>query len=39
LIAAIERREQLPEGWLEELEEEDALFPLIQPADWSSLNA
>ena len=39
LIAAIERREQLPQGWLEELEGEDALFPLIQPADWSSLNA
>jgi 1,4-alpha-glucan branching enzyme len=37
LIAAIERREQLPEGWLEELEEEDSLFPLIQPADWSRL--
>ena len=39
LIDAIEQHEALPEGWLQELEEEDAIFPLIQPADWSSLNA
>ena len=38
LIDAIEQHEPLPEGWLQELEEEDAIFPLIQPADWSSLN-
>ena len=37
LMAAIDRREELPEQWLEEVEAEDALFPLIQPADWRKL--
>ena len=39
LIAAIEQREQLPQGWLKQLEEEDALFPLIQPADWAEIGS
>ena len=39
LMAAIERRQELPEHWLEEVEAEDALFPLIQPADWRQLPA
>ena len=39
LMAAIERREELPEHWLEDVEAEDALFPLIQPADWRQLPA
>ena len=39
LMAAIDRRDDLPEHWLEHVEEEDALFPLIQPADWRKLGA
>ena len=38
LMAAIDHREEQPEGWLEEVEAEDALFPLIQPADWARIN-
>ena len=38
LMAAIEGQEDLPEGWLDELEREDALFPLIQPADWARVS-
>ena len=38
LMAAIEGREDLPEGWLDELEREDALFPMIQPADWARVS-
>ena len=38
LMAAIDHREELPEGWLEDVEAEDALFPLIQPADWARIN-
>jgi 1,4-alpha-glucan branching enzyme len=37
LMAAIDGREDLPEQWLEEVEAEDALFPLIQPADWRNV--
>ena len=37
LMAAIDRREDLPEHWLEDVEAEDAVFPLIQPADWVSV--
>ena len=39
LMAVIDRRDDLPEHWLEHVEEEDALFPLIQPADWRKLGA
>ncbi len=39
LMAAIDRTEELPEGWLEEVEAEDALFPLIQPTDWARINS
>ena len=38
LMAAIEGQEDLAEGWLDELEREDALFPLIQPADWGRVS-
>ncbi|MGB1002524.1 MAG: DUF1957 domain-containing protein, partial [Prochlorococcaceae cyanobacterium] len=37
LMAAIDRREELPEYWLEDVEAEDAVFPLIQPADWVNI--
>jgi len=37
LMAVIDRREELPDGWLSEVEAEDGLFPLIQPADWRKL--
>tara|TARA_B100000282_G_scaffold39683_1_gene24795 strand:- start:49 stop:693 length:645 start_codon:yes stop_codon:yes gene_type:complete len=38
LMAAIDGREDLQESWLDELEREDALFPLIQPADWARVS-
>jgi 1,4-alpha-glucan branching enzyme len=34
LINALAGESDLPDGWLDEVEAEDALFPLIQPADW-----
>jgi 1,4-alpha-glucan branching enzyme len=38
LINALTGDTELPEDWLEAVEEEDALFPLIQPADWVKVN-
>ena len=38
LINALAGECDLPDGWLEEVEAEDALFPLIQPADWVRVN-
>jgi 1,4-alpha-glucan branching enzyme len=38
LMNALSGECELPEGWLEAVEEEDALFPLIQPADWIKLS-
>ena len=26
---------ELPEGWLEEVQTDDRLFPLVQPLDWA----
>ena len=39
LMGAMAGDKDLPEGWLNAVEEEDALFPLIQPADWVRVKA
>jgi len=33
---AINNNTPLPEGWLDAVEKEDALFPLLNAADWVS---
>ena len=38
LMQAIDGTAELPEGWLEEVQMDDRLFPLIQPLDWSSIS-
>ena len=35
LMQAIDGTSELPEGWLEEVQADDRLFPLIQPLDWA----
>ncbi|WP_392344951.1 1,4-alpha-glucan branching protein domain-containing protein, partial [Parasynechococcus sp.] len=35
LMQAIDGTTELPEGWLEEVQLDDRLFPLIQPLDWA----
>ena len=35
LMDAMDGNEELPEQWLKQIEADDRLFPLIQPADWS----
>ena len=37
LMAAIDGSSELPEGWLEQVQADDRLFPLIQPLDWSKV--
>ena len=37
LMQAIDGTSELPEGWLEEVQADDRLFPLIQPLDWAPL--
>jgi 1,4-alpha-glucan branching enzyme len=39
LLGAIDGEEELPEGWLEAVRAEDALFPLINAADWAQIPA
>ena len=39
LLEAIDGTAPLPEGWLEEVWREDALFPLLNAADWTRLPA
>lgn len=34
LMAYIDGQKTLNESWLKDVETEDSLFPLIQPADW-----
>ncbi|QPN63402.1 glycoside hydrolase family 57 protein [Synechococcus sp. CBW1004] len=36
LMDAIDRGTELPEGWLEALQHEDGLFPLLNAADWAT---
>tara|TARA_B100002051_G_scaffold276664_1_gene326602 strand:+ start:2741 stop:4324 length:1584 start_codon:yes stop_codon:yes gene_type:complete len=38
LMAAIDDNESLPHGWLEEVQMDDRLFPLIQPLDWAMVH-
>ncbi|MCB4388956.1 1,4-alpha-glucan branching protein domain-containing protein [Synechococcus sp. MU1617] len=35
LMQAIDGTAELPEGWLEEVQTDDRLFPMIQPLDWA----
>lgn len=37
LIGAINGTHEICEDWLTEIESEDGLFPLIQPADWAHI--
>jgi len=37
LMACIDGRDRMSEAWLNDLEAEDSLFPLIQPADWKQV--
>ena len=37
LMQAIDGTAELPEGWLEEVQLDDRLFPLIQPLDWAQV--
>ena len=39
LIQAIETGDPLPEGWLEDVQQDDRLFPLIQPLDWAQVGS
>ena len=39
LMAAIDGSGDLPEGWLDEVQADDRLFPLIQPLDWSKVGS
>ena len=38
LMQAIDGSTELSEGWLEQVEQDDRLFPLIQPLDWAPVN-
>ncbi len=37
LMQAIDGTAELPEGWLEQVQLDDRLFPLIQPLDWAQV--
>ncbi len=37
LMACINGQDRMSESWLVEVEAEDSLFPLIQPADWAQV--
>ena len=39
LLGAIDGEVELPEGWLASVRAEDALFPLINAADWAQIPA
>ena len=39
LLGAIDSGEPLPHGWLEAVQAEDGLFPLINAADWAQIPA
>jgi 1,4-alpha-glucan branching enzyme len=38
-MAAIDGSGDLPEGWLDEVQADDRLFPLIQPLDWAKIGS
>ena len=37
LMACLDGHQTVNESWLNDVEEEDSLFPLIQPADWKRI--
>jgi 1,4-alpha-glucan branching enzyme len=37
LMACIDGQDRMSEAWLNDVEAEDSLFPLIQPADWAQV--
>ena len=37
LMAALDGNEQLPEEWLNNISNDDNIFPLVQPLDWVKL--
>jgi 1,4-alpha-glucan branching enzyme len=37
LMAALDGNEQLPEGWLNNISNDDNIFPMVQPLDWAKL--
>jgi 1,4-alpha-glucan branching enzyme len=37
LMACIDGQDSMSEAWLHDIEAEDSLFPLIQPADWAQV--
>jgi 1,4-alpha-glucan branching enzyme len=37
LMAALDGYEPLPEGWLNDVSNDDSIFPLVQPLDWAKL--
>ena len=39
LMAAIDGDTEMADGWLAEVQQDDRLFPLIQPLDWAKLGA
>ena len=39
LMETIDSAEQLPQGWLDDVREDDRLFPQIQPLDWAQVGA
>ena len=38
LMACLDGHQTVNESWLNDVEEEDSLFPLIQPADWKRIS-
>jgi 1,4-alpha-glucan branching enzyme len=38
LMACIDGQDRMSETWLNAVEAEDSLFPLIQPADWKQVS-
>lgn len=39
LIQAIETGDELPKNWIKEVQQDDRLFPLIQPLDWAQVGS
>ena len=39
LIQAIDTGDELPDQWMDEVQQDDRLFPLIQPLDWAQVGS
>ena len=39
LIQAIDTGDELPDHWMDEVQQDDRLFPLIQPLDWAQVGS